>query len=377
MTDNVTNFQLRYVGERFNGARLPVDVLGDLPAFRDLIISFVKESWRLRFSQRRRLPKGFDRNLTFDLVRITEGSAIPNLNWNRSLAQAHLPGVIDELDQFVSSSFEKFVELIDCAEDFRPVQVLSPQQIRALNRLGAGLRDDERIEFLGTNSKSGGVIYLDIPRRRKILTRIRETYETRIDGIGTLVETRADGYAGHLVISTEDHGYVRIDLDADEVADNFAPYLQSEIQYDLQVEVDSKDQVRAILEIHDIGLIDEEYSAALIRCFDRLEELSKLSDGWLDGEGIAIAEPALVNARRLLVKRKNLCGVFRLYPNDSGNILIEFENSGWGYTIEFRADSKIEMFAVELKGVGVMEPTEYLSVGHQFLSDFDKWVMQP
>ena len=42
MTEGKKNFRLRYVGERLGGARLPVDVLPDLPAFRDLLVSFIK-----------------------------------------------------------------------------------------------------------------------------------------------------------------------------------------------------------------------------------------------------------------------------------------------------------------------------------------------
>jgi hypothetical protein len=38
-------FRLRYVGDRFKGRRMPLDVLPDLPAFRDLLISYVKDAW--------------------------------------------------------------------------------------------------------------------------------------------------------------------------------------------------------------------------------------------------------------------------------------------------------------------------------------------
>lgn len=51
-----TTFRLRYVGGRFNGTRLPVDVLTDLPAFRDLLVAFAKEEWRDLNAERKRVP---------------------------------------------------------------------------------------------------------------------------------------------------------------------------------------------------------------------------------------------------------------------------------------------------------------------------------
>jgi hypothetical protein len=40
------SFRLRYVGARFKGKRLPVEVLSDLAAFRDPVVAFAKAEWR-------------------------------------------------------------------------------------------------------------------------------------------------------------------------------------------------------------------------------------------------------------------------------------------------------------------------------------------
>lgn len=59
MADEEKSFRLRYVGSRFDNARLPVDVLSDLPAFRDLLAAFAKDEWLSLNSDRQRVPKGF------------------------------------------------------------------------------------------------------------------------------------------------------------------------------------------------------------------------------------------------------------------------------------------------------------------------------
>jgi hypothetical protein len=104
MSDSTT-FKLRYVGVRFDGARLPVDVLLDLPAFRDLLVAFAKDGWRDLNADRKRVPKGFDKSISFDLVGIENGSAVPMLNWSRDAAQENLPGFADKLQEIVDHSY--------------------------------------------------------------------------------------------------------------------------------------------------------------------------------------------------------------------------------------------------------------------------------
>ena len=61
---------LHYKGSRFRNARLPVDVLSDLSAFRDLLVSYAKDEWRRRHADRKRVPKGFDKSLSSDFIKI-------------------------------------------------------------------------------------------------------------------------------------------------------------------------------------------------------------------------------------------------------------------------------------------------------------------
>ena len=71
-------------------------MLADLPAFRELIVTFARAEWRRNNTHRKRLPKGFDASLALDLVAIEDGSAVPVLKWNRETTQAYLPGFSDQ-----------------------------------------------------------------------------------------------------------------------------------------------------------------------------------------------------------------------------------------------------------------------------------------
>jgi len=374
--DNVNNFQLRYVGRRFEGTRLPVEVLSDLPAFRDLIVSFVKKGWYAGHADKARLPKGFDRSLTFDLVGLTNGSAVPNLNWNRDRAQSYLPGMVGQLDDLMSSSFHQVMNLVESAEDESAFPTLTTQQIRALNKLGSGLLDDERIEFLNTTGSKGTVVYLDNERRKRLITRIKGTYETRVEGIGVLVQAKIvpTSLIGNIVISIPKFGDVEVSREKNIVTEEFAPFLGSEVQYDLQIEVDHNDLVRNVVYVHDVGVIDPNQSPEYLRCRERIKQIGDLPAGWNDGDGLRISHIAIENAVRFVVKRPDNCGLFRVFPTEECGISFEFEAAGWDYTVEFLADGKIEMFGVELVGDSVLEPREYVELGDDFLKDFDKQI---
>ncbi len=142
-------FLLRYVGARFEKHRLPLDVLPDLSAFRDLLVSYVKSEWRATHEGRVRLPKGFEKSIAFDLAGIGDGCAIPKLVWDRDATQLYLPEFKDELESLMEASYSKLIQLVDGAADVVTTNNLPPEGVRALNRFGSGLLDDERIEFLG------------------------------------------------------------------------------------------------------------------------------------------------------------------------------------------------------------------------------------
>ena len=79
MTIDTINFELRYVGARFDRHRLPLDVLPDLSAFRDLLVSYVKAGWRATNEKRVRLPKGFEKSTYLN----EKGNRRVRLAWTR------------------------------------------------------------------------------------------------------------------------------------------------------------------------------------------------------------------------------------------------------------------------------------------------------
>lgn len=373
MAEENPTFGLRYVGARFHDARLPVDVLSDLPAFRDLLVSFAKEEWRTSNQDRKRLPRGFDKSFAFDLVSIENGSAVPKLEWNRETAQATLPGLTDQLSEVVDRAYIRLLNLVDAAGNDNVPDAMSSEQVRALNKFGAGLRDGEKIEFKDSRDEAGQVIYLDIARRKRLITQARGSYRSRYEGIGRLLGSQIDAaeVLGQITVQTDQHGDIVIQLEVERIQSEFDGNINAQVQFDLMIELDNNDVFRAVVESYDVDLIGDEIVADLTRRRERIAELLALPNGWHDGDGSAVTAVAGEAAQKFLDKRPLLAAHYLIFPTMSGGILIEIEQNGWDFSVEFAADGTVEMFGVQVDGPDEMEAQTFPGIDDRFVAVFD------
>ncbi len=362
MADETREFELRYVGERFTGGRLPVEVLLDLPAFRDLVVAFAKTAWKVKHPERLRVPKGFDKSLTFDLLDIADGSAIPKLEWRANEEQQNLPGFDGDLKEVLEEGYQSFVHLVAAAENDDVGKALSSEQIFALNRLGSGLRDGERIEFTDVSDADGNVVYLDFARRRKLITDARETYQVRYEGIGRLIGNDADG---SVTVRTFEYGDMHIEIDPVAVVEEFDGNLEFDVQFDLQIELDHNDNLKGVVEVYDLTVIDEKVSEALAICRNRLDEMLEKGDALGRGEVPTISHSAINAAHNFLKRRPTLSDAYRFYPSDGSSIMLEFETEAWDITVVFSPDGKIEMYGISLHDGDEFESIEFPQIGQE------------
>lgn len=368
MAEEQKTFQLRYVGPRFEGTRLPLDVVGDLPAFRDLLVAYAKESWFALNRDRQRLPKGFDKSISFDLVALEEGSAMPKLDWNRDVVQANLPGFADELESLVDQAYDSFLDVIDGAANDDFPKALSSEQIRALNKLGSGLRNNEKIEFVGSLGRGGKVVYLDTAVRRKLITHVHETYESRFESTGRLTGVHE---AGELSVLTDEYGELRLQVDSERI-NEFDGNIGSEAQFSIDIRLDSHDNYKGVARVYDVDLIDAKLAEDLEKCRRRVVELRTLQSGWHDGEGEAITAGAMNAATALLAKRPNLASAYRVFPTLAGGIVFEFETGGWDLSVELDPDGRPELYGVKLDGPDEVEPVSFDDLGERFFTSLDE-----
>lgn len=366
-------FTLRYVGRRFEGARLPLDVVSDLPAFRNLIVAFAKEIWRVENKGRVRLPKGFEQAMAFDLVDLTEGSAKPKIAWHSGRIQDPLPGISDYYDTIVERAYGKVLDVMDRASRGEyPGERLSTGVVRAFDRFGSSLRDGERVEFEGSRGREGNVIAITPERRRDFLKHVQDTYSSRVEGVGALTGLNVE--VGWIDVQTDHVGTLHMPLPGDEVHDTFDGNTRQCVRYDVTLLFGREDEVKGVLEVHDVALVDEEVDKAIERISTRLAQLRALQPGWMDGQGAQIHPVAVQNVQRLVGRRSALSVAFRIFPMLSGGVQVEFEAGGWDVTVEFEHDGSAELYAVQIAGDGEVEPTTYDGLEEALLGDLDRIV---
>jgi len=367
--DDSKDFQLRYVGKRFDGTRLPVDILADLPAFRDLLVAFAKDEWRKLNSNYVRVPRGFDKSLSFDLVALEPGSAMPKLNWRKESTQVNLPGFSDQIETIVQDSYMDIVKLIDNAANSIFPESLSSEHIRALNKFGSRLKDGERIEFLGSSDTNGNVVYFDAPRRKDLITHVRETYEAKFEGIGKLLGSQVADSVGAITIRTEQHGDISLNLDPERIISEFDGNINSDVQFDLTIELDHSNKFRSVIEIFDVELIDS-ISPTQRKLLDRLEHLASLEKGWMDGMGERLSATAIETAGYFITITPLTADAYKIYPSETGGILIELEWNDWDYSVEIQPDGSVEMYGISLSDTQEITPMSFESIDSKFLQEF-------
>lgn len=369
MDEEGKTISLRYVGRRFDHGRLPLDVLSDLPALRDLIAALAKQDFRLRNPDRKRVPQGFDRSISFVLTEISEGSAIPLLALDYDAAQQNLPNIGDGMADIVARAYNRVALIFDNAANNSFPQALPQDAISALTKLGANIQDDERIEFNGKPDADGNVIYLDSIRRKNLLTHVRETYTTEFEGVGIL--TGVDATHNTIQVKTERFGEIRPSINGMAISvEEFGANLFSIVEFSISVALDAHDELKFIEEVHSVDLV-RPYDDEVKRCLVRLQVLAKVEKGWLgDQQGEQVVHLAGMRATQLIFARADLAKLFRIFPTESGGVSVEFDKDGWSFAVEIGPDGRLEIDAASDVGE-VFDAQSFDGFTPQFFEAFD------
>lgn len=370
MDDESKSFSLRYVGRRFANARLPLDVLSDLSALRDLIAALAKQEFRQKNPDRQRVPQGFDKAISFALIEIEDGSAVPKISLENDVAQQSLPNIGDEMEGIVARAFERVAGIYDdVAREVFP-HALPQDAIRALSKLGANIQDDERIEFQGQLGHDGNVVSLDAYRRKNLLTRVRETYTKEFESVGIL--TGIDGTHNAVQVQTEQYGELRLSLEGVSLpVEQFDGNLHSLVEFSISIALDAHDDFKAVEDVYSVDLV-RPHDESVMRCVKRLHEVSKIEKGWLgEGQGEQIVHLAGMRATQLIFMRSDLAKLFRIFPTEDGGISLEFDKNDWSFAVEIMPDGSMEIDGSSKDGA-IFEVHSFDGFSEEFFDAFDR-----
>lgn len=187
---------LKFDGKRFEHHALDVDCVGELAAYKKLVLECAKELWRRDNPDRERLAKGFEERFMLQFSEITEGSAAVPLYRVETREQGELDlGQGDEFDQ----AAKLIDEAVHAADKGERLPATFPKNVIPLFRdFGKSLRDDETL-FLQARHRDTPASYTS--RARRCLAEWTDAcYEDRIDVIGEVSMANIRGGAFELLL---------------------------------------------------------------------------------------------------------------------------------------------------------------------------------
>lgn len=305
---------LHFRGDRFDAdAGMPVETLGELVAYRELVTEVARLVFLERNPDRQRVPKGFTDRLSLRLRQVTEGSAVPLLE---RPAPADVLPLADEFD----AARDLISEAIEAAATGQAIPASFPSDALVhFNRLGQGLHDDESIELRAPNVASGPRYTQQV---RKALLAGRSNYQRDATIIGWVTELDAERMRFHL--RRADGSIVPAPIDVvtfDEVKEALAPSGEGP-----QVSVSgvgvfdrTSDHLVRFDSVHELMAEESDVSV------EDLIAASTVEAGWLDDDGAA-TDPDVLQRTTALLDAIVLQGVPtpRVYPVPDGGMQAEW-----------------------------------------------------
>jgi len=360
--EKIELFSPCYTGKRFDSHRLPVDFVDDLLILKKMTIEMAKDIYLKTNPDRKRVPKNFTTGISIELERIEPGSTIPKLVLIILMTNLFL----DSNHECFAKAPRQITEIIEAAYLNSDLSTIAPESVlNCFNQFGNNLQDDEQIIF--GDKETSKAIYNKESRKRLQLAASKSKHYTEsreLRGKITALDKDRKSYEIQLSSGQKIKGqYQASDLDTLQEA-----FVKLEKNQKIWMKVigvfNANDKLQNIHLIEESNLLDPLDVQA------RLEDLSLLSDGWLDGEqGKSLDTEAIkwlgdtfensFNAEKLPLPAT--------FPTPSGNVQFEWSFDDYEISLEVNLDTKKAVFyALNIKNN--VEETEELN-----LSTSDDW----
>jgi hypothetical protein len=309
-------------GDRFSGHAVPLEILKDFAALQEMLVETAKWKFRQENPHRERVQRNFAKDIELQLVGIEDGSAI--LAIVLSFSSLFPPDNAKYFDQ----AREEIVAAISESGQGRSPQ-LPPALLSYFDRFGRSLRSGESIDF-----PHGQRFVALTPDVRKQLIRASQvdtwTEETALRARVYEADQKKETFEFEL----SDGARAKAPLDdkyRDAVFDAFKKYREGAyVLIQGVVQRDRADRLKGFESIEHVTPLDA------LDVTLRLEQISALNDGWLDGKGLAPAKDKLLEwlANEFDANFDADLPLPYLYPTPEGGIQAEWTINDWSVTFE-------------------------------------------
>lgn len=342
-------------GVRFEGHAVPVTVLPELSAYREIVVQVARALFYQDNPERRRVPNNFEEGFELVLRDIGDGSAVAPLERRRRKVAA-APEPPEQLSLPATGVthapepdyFERARDLVSAMIEAMhagtaPPPAFPAHVLRSFNKLGRSLRDDEAIEILSPG-RTAAATYDRTVRKKLVLLR-EKTYEDSVDITGPVVQFDSQRQTFGLSMDGRTVTGSLDGLDAEQlrIVRTAAVHVEElRIRASGTGAFDSSERVVRLVEITDLSFAEDEDLRVRLDVGPRLAALAELQPGWLDGEGAALDPTALEWLLHRLTEAEE-GGLPRpyLYPTFDGHVQAEWSFPGAEVSALFDFEGKL------------------------------------
>ncbi|MYA05534.1 MAG: hypothetical protein F4Y37_13145 [Caldilineaceae bacterium SB0664_bin_22] len=281
--DSVAFLRLHLHGARFADGGVPLKVLPDLAALREMVIDVAKWRYMSANPDRQRIPRGFTDKVDLKLTGIDRGSAMPIISIAGT--EPSLDGMPLPYQQYFEQARDDIINTIAAASEayLDPDTELPPVRFLAyFNRIGRSLEDDEFMELSNANSLPPARLSKDA--RGKLLQQSTISEVTQEVALrGTVPEVDQDRmtfemqqvHGGKIIGPLPEQHRETIIATFNGYQDNNRVQVQGIGRYDRQNRLSGLESIEQITPLDPLDVPA------------RLDELRSMQDGWLDDSGKA------------------------------------------------------------------------------------------
>ena len=356
MSGNTENLfaKIAFKGKRFTGGRLPLEIVGDLSTYREIIVGIAKARWKQKNPSRKQLPRGFDNYMALFLTDVTDGSACAHIEYDFSDFEA---------EQIFQDAQRVFVESVNAANDNGSLGHIPVSLFPKFARMGKRLEASEHLEFFTSSDWNNPVIFSN-QTKENLSHLLNIEYEKTTDGFG--IVTGCEEKKAVVSILCE-LGVIEFPVSQNAIRTDFDGRIGEVVEFSFDGAFRADRSFKKIIKPHYVDFVED--GADYERLSARLESFADLAPGWMDGEGSPPSQLAINAARDVA---RFLCATYtgiRAYPMLSGGVQLEFETDDRQRDISMEFDDEGGVELVLLHDDGREVEKAYASVDSQLLRD--------
>lgn len=332
----------RLTGKRFDDHSIPLAFLKDIAILEVMISELAKYEFLNKNQGRKRIPKGFFKDVYLRLERIEAGSAILSISLH-SAVSFPLFEIDDDHHYYFELARDKIIATIKAALNNEIPSEFPRKILRHFDIFGSSLHEGESLELSSPNIPEPAKLTKEIRHflawESKVITKLTEEISLR----GSIPEMDQrnntfefwpiNGKKIRTNIPPEHH---------DAILNAFCKYKEGGKVLLNGVGIFSKNE--------DLTGFESIDSVDLLEPLDTescLEEFKSLKDGWLDGYGVAPSKDGLdwlISAFDTHFPDQENVPLPHLYPTEEGGVSAEWIIKPWDISLDINLKTRCGYF---------------------------------